>query len=45
MEKMLTGWEDAEIIHAYSRREALEDGVLVDLGQLARDDVPHYCLY
>ena len=37
MEKMLTGWEDAEIIHAYSRREALEDGFLVDLGQLARE--------
>lgn len=24
-------WKDAEIIHAYTRRQAIEDGVLVDL--------------
>ncbi|MGE5609775.1 MAG: DUF6573 family protein [Bacillota bacterium] len=26
-------WNDAEIIHAYTRRQAIEDGVLVDLMQ------------
>ena len=30
-------WKDAEIIAAYSRRDALEDGVLVDLSDLARE--------
>ncbi|MBI5242406.1 MAG: hypothetical protein HY922_01825 [Elusimicrobia bacterium] len=37
MENITTGWEDTEIIHAYTRTQALEDGVLVDLGQLARE--------
>ena len=37
MENITTGWEDAEIIHAYTRAQALEDGVLVDLSQLARE--------
>ena len=30
-------WEGAEIIHAYTRAQALEDGVLVDLTDLARE--------
>ena len=30
-------WKDAEVISAYSRRDALEDGVLVDLSDLARE--------
>jgi len=37
MDNIITGWEDAEIIHAYTRAQALEDGVLVDLSQLARE--------
>ena len=37
MENITTGWEDAEIIHAYTRAQALEDGVLGDLSQLARE--------
>jgi hypothetical protein len=30
-------WKDAEVISAYSRRDALEDGVLVDFSDLARE--------
>ena len=30
-------YEDADIIHCYSRHEALEDGVLVDLSSVARE--------
>lgn len=29
--------EEFELIHAYTRRQALEDGVLVDLGALAKE--------
>ncbi len=37
MEKNEQGWEGVEIIHAYTRAQALEDGVLVDLTDLARE--------
>ncbi|WBB94130.1 DUF6573 family protein [Verrucosispora sp. WMMC514] len=30
-------WADAEIIHAYSRAQALDDGALVDAGDLAAE--------
>lgn len=30
-------WADAEIIHAYTRADALRDGELVDAGELARE--------
>ena len=30
-------WEDAEIISVYTRAQALEDGVLVDISELARE--------
>jgi len=30
-------WKDAEVISAYSRASALEDGVLVDISRLARE--------
>ncbi len=30
-------WEKAEIIHSYSRAQALEDGVLVDLTEWAKE--------
>ena len=30
-------WEGAEIIHAYTRAQAIEDGFLVDLSELARE--------
>jgi hypothetical protein len=30
-------WDDAEIIYAYTRAEALEDGTLVDVSQAARE--------
>lgn len=30
-------WKDAEVISAYSRAQAIEDGVLVDLSYLARE--------
>jgi hypothetical protein len=30
-------WADAEVISVYSREQALEDGVLVDVTQLARE--------
>lgn len=30
-------WADAEIIHAYTRAQALADGVLVDAGPMARE--------
>ncbi len=36
MENIEQGWEGVEIIHAYTRAQALEDGVLVDLS-LCRD--------
>ncbi|MFA6093665.1 MAG: DUF6573 family protein [Elusimicrobiota bacterium] len=32
-----TGWEDVEVIHAYTRKDAMDDGVLVDLSGLARE--------
>jgi len=37
MENITTGWEDAEIIHAYSRQDALQDGVLVDVSKWSRE--------
>lgn len=30
-------WADAEVIHAYSRADALRDGALVDMGDLAKE--------
>ena len=30
-------WSDAEVIHRYSRAEAIEGGVLVDVSQLAKE--------
>lgn len=30
-------WKDAEVIAAYTRAQAIEDGVLVDLSDLARE--------
>lgn len=30
-------WKDAEVISAYTRAQAIEDGVLVDLSDLARE--------
>jgi hypothetical protein len=30
-------WEGAEVIHVYSRADALADGVLVDVSELARE--------
>jgi hypothetical protein len=30
-------WDDAEIIYAYTRAQALEDGVLVDVSEMARE--------
>lgn len=30
-------WDDAEVIHVYTRAQALEDGVLVDAGAAARE--------
>ena len=30
-------WDDAEIIHTYTRAQALEDGVLVDVSETARE--------
>ncbi|MBI3552604.1 MAG: hypothetical protein HY077_08790 [Elusimicrobia bacterium] len=37
MENKESGWEGVEVIHSYSRREALEDGVLVDVSEFARE--------
>ena len=37
MENIEQGWEGVEIIHAYTRAQALEDGVLIDLTDLARE--------
>ena len=37
MENTKEGWADMEVIHSYTRREALADGVLVDLSALARE--------
>ena len=34
---MIGFWDDAEIIHTYSREQALEDGVLVDVSEMARE--------
>jgi hypothetical protein len=31
------GWEKMEVIHSYSRTQALEDGVLVDISPLAKE--------
>jgi hypothetical protein len=30
-------WDDAEVISAYSRAQAIEDGVLVDVSEVARE--------
>src|SRR5437773_1494903 len=30
-------WEDAEVIYAYTRAQALEDGVLIDVTETARE--------
>ena len=30
-------WEDAEVISCYTRKQAIEDGVLVDVSQTARE--------
>lgn len=30
-------WEDAEVIHHYSRADALEDGVLVDVSDMGQE--------
>ena len=30
-------WDDAEVIYAYTRAQALEDGVLVDASEIARE--------
>lgn len=30
-------WKDADLIHSYSRREAIEDGVLVAIDEIARE--------
>ncbi len=37
MENKENGWEGVEVIHSYTRREALEDGVLVDVSEFARE--------
>lgn len=37
MENIEQGWEGVEIIHTYTRAQALEDGVLVDMTNLARE--------
>jgi len=29
-------WKDAEVIHTYTRAQAIDDGVLVDVGEAAR---------
>ena len=34
----MTGfWDDAEVIHVYTRKQAVEDGVLVDVSEVARE--------
>ena len=30
-------WDDAEVIYAYTRTQALEDGVLVDVSEMAKE--------
>ena len=30
-------WDDAEVIYAYTRAQALEDGVLVDVSEMAKE--------
>jgi hypothetical protein len=30
-------WEDADVIYAYSRAQAIEDGALVDVSEMARE--------
>jgi hypothetical protein len=30
-------WDDAEVIYAYTRAQALEDGVLVDVSRMAKE--------
>ena len=30
-------WDDAEVIYAYTRAQALEDGVLVDVNEMAKE--------
>ena len=37
-ERMTKGlWDDAEVIHTYTRAQAIEDGVLVDVTRTARE--------
>lgn len=35
--KIEQGWHGVEVIHAYTRAQALEDGVLADISELARE--------
>jgi hypothetical protein len=37
MENIEQGWHGVEVIHAYTRAQALEDGVLADISELARE--------
>ncbi len=37
MENTQNVWEGVEVIHAYTRAQALEDGVLIDLSDVARE--------
>lgn len=37
MENKENSWEGVEVIHSYTRHEALEDGVLVDVSEFARE--------
>ena len=30
-------WDDAEVIYTYTRAQALEDGVLVDVSEMAKE--------
>ena len=38
----LNFWENADVIHSYSRAQAIEDGVLVDLSALSPVCREHY---
>jgi len=33
----MTNWTEADVIHTYTRREAIDDGVLVDITQIAAE--------
>ena len=37
MENIEQGWHGVEVIHAYTRAQALEDGVLADISELGRE--------